>query len=470
MSRPNILLIMTDDHGAWAMPRHGSGLARHLQAPNLAWLADTGTTLRQAYTPCPVCSPARASMWSGLMPSAHGLHDYIQESPSERVDHPGLQDRHLGHRLQAAGYHTAMSGKWHCGGGGHKRDGFDRWSSLATGTNAKFGPQPFYVDDEVINRHGYQAPFIVDDAIRFLRERPSDQPFFAYVGMTDTHTPLDHQAPQRLRHCYQHIDIEAPHDEEASPDHGVARNTKPSNDDVHREKLIDYLASVSAVDAQIGRLIDELDSQGVLTDTLIIYTADHGHMNGQHGLMCKGNATIPQNLLDDSVLVPCIWHGPGVAANATCDHPVTHCDLHATIAAAAGCTSWELPTASPGEDYTALLQDGDAAQWRSMTVAEYGNARMWRSSEWKFIQRFPGPNGHFGDELYHLTTDPRERHNVIAEHNEVAATLRAALEKWFATYERPEQSGRAIASLKPTTPVSPWLLDPATKKPLDAIA
>src|SRR5690606_32926493 len=105
------------------------------------------------------------------------------------------------------------------------------------------------------------------------------------------------------------------------------------------ESLAQYAAAVTAIDEQIGRLLDELDGMRQLENTLVVYTADHGHNNGHHGLWLKGNGTTPANFLDGSILVPCLLAWPGViGAGQVSDAMVDHCDLHATLLDAAGVT------------------------------------------------------------------------------------------------------------------------------------
>ena len=111
-ARPNILVFLTDDHGQWAQHAYGDS---ELRTPNLDRLARTGTRMSQAFTPCPVCSPARASFLTGRMPSQHGIHDWLQEE-TDALTHPGLQGQTLiSELLKEADYHTALVGKWHCG-------------------------------------------------------------------------------------------------------------------------------------------------------------------------------------------------------------------------------------------------------------------------------------------------------------------------------------------------------------------
>ena len=110
--QPNILVFLTDDHGQWAANCYGT---RELFTPAMDYLADSGAKLTMAFTPTPVCSPARASFFTGRLPSQHGIHDWVQER-EQGMDHPGIVEQtNIGQLLQGAGYQTALVGKWHCG-------------------------------------------------------------------------------------------------------------------------------------------------------------------------------------------------------------------------------------------------------------------------------------------------------------------------------------------------------------------
>lgn len=458
--RPNILIFMTDDHGRWTLPSYGNS---EVHAPTLDWLARRGTRMDRAFTPCPVCSPARASFWTGRIPSAHGIHDYIQE-PGEST-HRGIKGQNtLAQRLHLAGYQTALCGKWHCGNYQFQQPGFDLWFTLAHGTNARFADQPFIEGDgRRIEHHGHQALFTTDRALRFLRERDASRPFFLFVGYTDTHTPHT-GSPERLVSRYRTATFRDIPRETPSPAHGHVRLASHEDPDKCRESLAQYCAAVSMIDEQAGRLIDELDSRGELDNTLIVYTSDHGHMNGHHGLHTKGNATIPQNLIDDSVMVPCLWRWPGrVAEGGTCSAMVDHCDLWATLLDAAGCDPRAAAEEdrSPGVSYLPLITGGTAT-WRDAQFCEYGNARMIRTDTAKLIRRYPGPNGCFSDEFYDLAADPRERINRIDDPALAPriAELSARLDAYFARYELPEHSGRDIASQPTCNAWEPWVRIP----------
>ncbi len=455
--RPNILVFLTDDHGHWAMRCAGNS---ELQTPSLDHLAATGVRLANAFTTCPVCSPARASFLTGRLPSQHGIHDWLQWQ-DEGQRHPGIDGQwNIGQLLQAAGYHTGLVGKWHCGRDHLPRPGFDRWFSYQMNQYPHFGAQRFSDQGRPIEESGYQAGLLTDRAVECIRRRPAGQPFFLYVSYVCTHTPLKDQ-PERLAAAYRRAAFGDIPDEEPAPCHGFARMPWPHARDTHREELAQYYAAVAFIDAQVGRVLDELDATGVRENTLVVYTADHGHMNGHHGLISKGNATVPQNFLEESIRVPSLLSWPAaVPPGRVLDQLVDHCDLFCTLADAAGAVPAEAAARaihSPGRSFLPLLR-GEPLVWRDAQFCEYGNARMVRSAGKKLIRRYPGPNGHFGDELYDLALDPRERVNRIADPAYAAAVveLGARLDAHFAEYEEPERSGRDIALQPRCNPGEPW--------------
>ncbi len=453
--RPHILVFMTDDHAQWASGCYGN---RELQTPSMDWLAQTGVRASQAFTPCPVCSPARASFWTGKIPSAHGIHDHIGLE-----DHRGITGQiTLAHRLSSAGYRTGLSGKWHCHAyGRNPQPGFDFWFSQWGGTNAKAGPQPFCDNGRRVDFVGQQAPLITDAAVRFLRDHAAhhgEEPLFLFVGYCDTHSPFA-TLPERLVSRYRGAALADIPDEKALPVHGQARSTLGRRDARFVETLAQYYAAVSLIDEQVGRVLDEMQGLGQLDDTLVVYTADHGHMNGHHGLLTKGNATVPQNFLDESILVPCLLRHPGrIKSGGVLDVPVDHCDLFATLLDAAGVA---LPEGEglAGRSYLPLMAGGAVDGWRDWQIVEYGNARMIRTrAGLKLIRRYPGPNGHFADELYDLRQDSRETRNILSDptYAQDVRQLDALLDAHFSQWQSPALAGTDIATLPRFNNAEPW--------------
>lgn len=458
---PNILIYQTDDHGQWAAGCYGN---TELRTPNMDRLAATGVKMTRAYTPCPVCSPARASFFTGRIPSQHGIHDHLTNK-----EHPGLQGQTLiSELLQAVGYQCALVGKWHQGKPHEKQPGFEYWF-CSTGAGrpgstggGHHGPQRFWNQGEILEGYGYQAPLLTDHAIDFVRSRDKNRPFFLYVGYTETHSPFTGH-PQRLVDHYRGCSFRDIPNEQPAEHHAFVRRGIPQPEK-HREDLAQYYAAVTEMDEQIGRMLDELEGAGELENTLIIYTCDHGHMNGHHGLYNKGNSTVPQNFLEESIKVPCLfsWKN-GLPAGRVLDAMVDHCDLFNTLLDIAGATpdqQMQRQINSPGRSYLPLLKGEPDAAWRDHLFCEYGNARMIRTPTHKLIRRYPGPNGHFPDEFYDLIVDPRERHNRIDDpiHKPLISDLSSRLERHFDQYEIPDRSGRDIANRIPANTAGCWMI------------
>lgn len=454
-ARPNILVLMTDDHGQWASRCYGN---RELSTPNMDYLAETGARMQNAYTPCPVCSPARASFWTGRLPSQHGIHDWIQEDGDTR---PWLApEKPLASVLQSAGYHTGLAGKWHCGQGEIPGAGFDFALSHTTNQYPHRGVQRFTENGKPVGFTGQQSALVTSRALEFLRHRDRERPFFLFAGYVDTHSPFqDH--PERLVRRYrdaQFIDI--PHEKYQGPCKPI--HLPPTDEATQRKLLAQYYAAVTYVDEQIGALLDELDASGDLANTLVVYTSDHGHMNGHHGLYTKGNATAPQNFLEESIRVPCLLRWPThITPGSVVSAPVDHCDLFQTILAAAGVQEPEGSAKrrnSPGKSYVPLLGNAGDSHWRSEQFCEYGNARMIRTPRHKYIVRYAPHAGRFPNELYDLQEDPRETKNLISEpgSTSLAADLQQRLDAHFGQYEVPEATGREILKRPFYNPNEPW--------------
>jgi len=413
----NILVFLTDDHAQWASRIYGD---TELHSPSMDWIGETGVCFENAFTPSPVCSPARASFWTGLIPSAHGIHDHLASREHPGVD--GLET--LPMRLRSRGYRTGLCGKWHCHAHGDQaQPGFDFWFSQWRGTRAVAGEQPFSENGERRDFHGQQAPIITDAALRFLRESQEEdpRPFFLFVGYSDTHAPFA-SLPERLVSHYRKMAFrnipDETHSETLPPREPGDYFGKSNDPDAARGALAQYYASVTLIDEQMGRLIDELEAMGTLDDTLIVYTADHGHMNGHHGLVTKGNASVPVNFYEESIRIPLLARLPGeIPPGIRLREPVDHCDLHATLRDLATDPA-TTPPLGPGRSLRRLWRtraDGDEvpdANWRQTQCVEYGQARMIRDEAGhKLIRRQPCPHGAFPDEYYDLSDDPRETRN-----------------------------------------------------------
>jgi arylsulfatase A-like enzyme len=465
--RPNILVFLSDDHGQWLQEAYGNSEVR---TPNLARLASRGVRMTNAYTPCPVCSPARASFFTGCMPSQHGIHDWIEER-TQAYAYPWLEGQTLiSEMLKEAGYHTGLVGKWHCGEERAPHPGFDYWFSYWVSQYPHRGRQSFSDNGSQVSEDGFQSPLLTRRALGFLRDHYRDpamaeRPFFLFVGYTDTHSPHA-DMPEDLVAPYARATFRDIPNEAFAPCHG--RALLPVLEDAGRERnrREQYYASASSIDREVGTVLDELQARGQLENTLVVYTSDHGLNAGQHGMWEKGNGTLPQNFLEESIRVPCLvsWPAGGINQNLQSDLWVNHCDLFATLLEAAGAVpraKTAAPINSPGESYLSHLRGSPRGRWRDYAICEYGNARLIRREGYKLILRYPYKGKAFPNEFYDLIADPRETQNLYGRSDShsspIISEMRDRLDEFFRKFTVAGRSGLDVEHQPIATPASPWL-------------
>jgi len=444
-TRPNIVVVMADDHAQWALGAYG---LRQIETPNIDWLAEHGVLFANAMTPAPVCSSARASFYTGKMPSQHGVHDFLGES--EEFDAGWLQgETLLSERLQQAGYRTGLFGKWHAGTNSKPpQPGFDRWLSYdayRAGWQNQYlhsGRVLFSSDGEEAEYTGMQSDFLTAEAIRFI-DAANDKPFFISLNFTEPHAPFS-GLPERLTARYRPVANEIVRAGGASSlaDRG-GETTVPAD---HVEQLAQYLAAVSLLDENVGRLLDALYGRGLLQDTLFVYTSDHGLLMGQYGLYGKTNATNPPNFYEETIRIPLIvYHGGGALRDAqTRGELVDLLDLHATIMdyASNGTANADY---GPGRSLRPLLQGQRDREWRSVQFAERGEVRMATDGRWKLVRRYRRDASQLPlDTWYDLTHPFGERNPADLPDANVRGRLMTAMERFFQSYETPEHTGRRI--------------------------
>ena len=461
--RPNILVFLTDDHGQWAQHCYGNS---ELVTPNMDRLAARGVRMRQTFTTCPVCSPARASFFTGRMPSQHGIHDWL--APKFDRIHPGLRGQTLiSELLKNVGYHTGLVGKWHCGRNSEPQPGFDRWFTHWEDQKPHKGTQHFSDQGKPVTEEGLQSPFFTEEAVDFLnahkqKEGADGQPFFLFISYCDTHAPHS-DAPPELLAKYTDARFNDIPVEKFAACHGTVESPADTNPEREHSRQRQYYGAVSSIDREVGKVLAALEANGQLENTLIVYTGDHGLNAGHHGMWEKGNYTQPQNFLEESIRIACTvsWPEGGIRQNAVCDDLVGHPDLWATLLEIAGATP-DATTAkkinSPGISYLRQLRGQPASNWRQTIFSEYGNARMARTERYKLIRRYPFHGVSFPDELYDLQADPRETKNYFSDPalKPVVEQLTAELNQFYATYSIPGKTGLEMEQQTPCAN-SPWM-------------
>lgn len=434
--QPNILFILSDDQGEWAMGCSGNS---EIQTPNLDRIAANGIRFDNFFCVSPVCSPARASLITGRIPSQHGVHDYLCEG-NGGCGQKAIQylQGQIGYTdlLAENGYQCALSGKWHLGDGAVKQKGFEFWYTHQKGGGPYYNA-PMFRDGKPVTESRYITDVITDEAIRFLDERDEQRPFYLSVHYTAPHSPWIGCHPQEYVDLYKDCPFESCPQQEPHPwaDTEIMDGYKNP-----RPNLEGYYAAVSAMDANIGRLLHELDERGLTQDTLVIFTSDNGFNCGHHGIWGKGNGTFPMNMYDSSVKVPFLISQPGVIPKGSvCHNLVSAYDFMPTLLDLLNITN---PCADilPGHSFLESLHEPEKEREGSVVVFdEYGPVRMIRSNQYKYVRRLPyGP-----DEFYDLVKDPREEHNLLndPECDEKVEQMRHELDVWFNHYANPEIDG-----------------------------
>lgn len=466
MKRPNILFILTDDQGYWSLGCYGNS---EIHTPNLDRLAASGMRFDHFYCASPVCSPARASILSGHIPSQHGVRDWIlsghvdesqldgellrqlynPESPREyqhakgqlkgdaAIDYMAGQICYTD-LLAANGYRCGLSGKWHLGDSGRPQAGFSYWRTIAMGGDNYFYPTVLKDGAFRMLRGTYLTDYITDNALDFLETYGHEkEPFYLSVHYTAPHSPWGaDQHPADIYKQYEDCPFHSVPDLAAHPYSIYNRKTPEQFSAFRKDSLKGYYAAITAMDENVGRLLDYLDASGLKENTLIFFTSDNGMSMGHHGIIGKGNGTYPLNMYDTSVRVPAIASWPGrIPAGSVNSNLLSHYDIMPTLIDLLGlATTEQLDEASlPGRSFAPLLAGGTLDPDHFLVLFdEYGPVRMIRSGEWKYVHRYPdGPN-----ELYHLTKDPDEENNLIDDPLciGIRQKLQTQMEEWFRQY------------------------------------
>jgi arylsulfatase A-like enzyme len=344
--KPNVLFIFSDQHRACSMPGEPFNDA---DAPNLARLAREGLTARNCISNYPVCSPYRGILLSGRWPYQTGIIDN---------SHPLKEsETSLGEVFRRNGYRTGYIGKWHLDARGAEgrawrppgsRHGFDEWHAWYN-TNPHFDKS--YTFDlktrERLQPEGYNATLMTDTTLDFI-ERHGDEPWMLTVAWNPPHPPfLD--APPDLMKRYEPGGLKLrPNAVET-----VGRVAYGPTDWPVRDNLQGYNAHITAIDREMGRILDKLDETGQTENTIVVYTSDHGEMMGSQGRTGK---RLPY---DESCKVPFVVRYPGaVPAGARTDELLSAIDLYQTMCGLAGL---DAPVHCQGEDLSSILQGAKRA-------------------------------------------------------------------------------------------------------------
>ncbi|MGB0848356.1 MAG: sulfatase-like hydrolase/transferase [Thiolinea sp.] len=437
----NMLIIMNDEHARDGISCYG-GVAR---TPNIDKLAAQGTCFTQAYTPSPICVPARAAFQSGQ-------YVYQNRCWSNAQPYSGKPEG-WGHRLQEAGYESVSIGKLHYRGN-EDNNGFNEeleplyvrngegwvYGILRRQDHTPYNTTSFaeHIGPGEDDYSEYDRR-VRDRAVQWLKtnaKSSSDQPWVLFVSFLRPHYPLT--CPKPWFDLYDPKHIPPPRfagyqTEFRHPVLNAFRSYYSYDDHFSPEQKqiarASYFGLCSFVDDLIGDVLGALEDSGQMHDTSILFTADHGELNGHHGLWTK------MTMQEDSVGIPMILAGAG-APTGLCQTQTSLIDVHQTVLEATGLEATEADQALSGQSLFQTAARADDPQRAVLSEYHDGGSitgfMMLREGRWKYIA-YPG----FAPQLFDLQHDPHEINDLglTAEHAPVREHLHQRMCNEFADPE-----------------------------------
>ncbi|MCY7359673.1 MAG: sulfatase-like hydrolase/transferase, partial [Rudanella sp.] len=405
--QPNVLLIMTDDQGWGDLSLHGNP---DLQTPNLDQLARSGAQFERFYV-SPVCAPTRASLLTGRYHLRTGTITVTGGWEAMRPDETTIAEL-----FRANGYRTGCFGKWH--NGEHypqtpQGQGFDQFTGFLGGHLNNYFDATLEQNGQLRPTKGFITDVLTDAALGFIRAK-SDKPFFCYVPYNAPHSPF------QVSDAY----------------------FKPFKDKGLTDELASVYGMVKNVDDNVGRLLKQLEKQGIANNTIVVFLTD----NGPNGVRYNGHMRgIKAQVDEGGIRVPCFVRWPGhIQPNTVVNTPAAHIDLLPTLAGL--CTLPNTKTTHPldGQNLSEILLGRIKSGPAWINPSWIGPARMLFTHQavqpFPALQPMPGAvragqyvwiNRKNAPELYDLQADPEQKTDLVQTHPSLTDSLGKAYQRWF---------------------------------------
>jgi arylsulfatase A-like enzyme len=409
-TRPNLLFILADDLGWGDLSCYGRP---DYKTPNLDKLAAQGIKFTNAYSAAPVCTPTRVGFHTGRYPArlpvglVEPIHERTALSP-EKLKATGIPHEHptVSSLIKAAGYSTALVGKWHLGYLPHYgpiKSGFDEFFGSMSGAVDHFTHKDmtesldFFEGEVPVEKIGYMTELLSERAVQYIR-RPHKKPFYLSLHYTAPHWPW-----------------------EGPKDIGVSRSMKYGPAGFRAGGSIKvYGEMMKSLDAGIGQVLTALERTGLSNNTLVIFTSDNGGERFSYNWPFTGQK---MDLHEGGIRVPAIVRWPGVSTpGSVTDQPVITMDWTATMIAAAG----GKPDANyplDGQDIAGVLKKPTTSQDRQFYWRTYRQAAM-RSGKWKYLREGAS------EFLFDLSIDEREQADFKSSQPAILGRLKQEFDFW----------------------------------------
>ena len=422
--RPNVVFLLADDLGWGDVSFNGR---KDRPTPNLDRLAKQGTVFRRWYTAAVVCAPSRAALMTGKYTIHNGVSANNADLPASEVT--------LAEALKKQGYATALFGKWHHGvtrpeakGYRHPLDlGFSEFVGFTNAVHAwEHYPKELWHGREKKPATGYAATIFADRAIDFI-QRHKAGPFFLYVPFIEPH-----------------LRIEAP------PEDVAEHKGKYAEKDPKKPLNATYVAMISRLDKEVGRILKTLDDLKLANDTLVVFTSDHGATFevGNEGTADFHDSNAPfrgqkRTLYEGGMRVPAVVRWPGkVPAGKPSEEIVHMTDVFPTLLAAVGAkpdAAWKIDGMNLLDVWKGKAKTPERTLFWEWRVEGYHQLAAMRGDKKLVI------TGDSPAEFFDLSKDAAERRNIIAQDRVLATRMRKELNAWLATETEVSTLGRAPA-------------------------
>ena len=417
----NLLFLITDQQTVGALSCAGNP---YVKTPHVDALAARGVRFEKSYCTYPLCCPSRGSLFTSRTPHELGIYYNDVNADLSRKNVPTM-----GGLFQTAGYDTAYAGKWHL---------LAPFPSYYSKPIPGFevlplaGVDPSQLDLAVVGKGLTVDPHTADAAIAFLGRSPR-QPFLLAVSLVNPHDICEYPESAVLRKLLPADSKELPPAPANGRDSmrlptaimelkGPLRQYPEWTDQQWREYLWVYYRLIESADAEVGRVLAALDQARLASNTLVVFTSDHGDMLGAHGFRHK------QKLYEEAVTVPLIVAVPGGRSGVDHRHLISGLDILPTMLDYAGLGA---PGSLQGRSLRPLIEDKPVA-WREFVASEvniYNESRMIRSARYKYIVYAQGSDR---EQLFDLEQDPGELRNRIADpaYADEVARHRQWMDQW----------------------------------------
>jgi arylsulfatase A-like enzyme len=453
---PNVLLIMSDNQPKALLGAYGN---KDIKSPNIDRLALDGIRFENVFAVNGMCSPTRATLLTGLMPSQHGLHNWLDDKMLGEwpADWVAIQEfRTLPLTLKNRGFQTALIGKWHLGQPRQPAKGFDYWLTFPYGHTLSFY-------DNIIIDNGKEYPlkdkhivdFFTEKAVEYIQNYDGKKPFYlqlVYDGpYMNPPTNVGPDPKNKFYKDYEHHKFS----ESTFPRERINENILQQLYTLDLKKdfmgrifmavlrmngdqatYANIAAQNAIVDDGVGKVLAALKSKGIEEDTVVIYMTDQGNLIGQHGIWTHITATTPSSPYNYPLNIPFIVRHKGSIPAGGINHMmIGQYDIALTILDYLDFSEGKFDR-SPGRSFAKALKGGTIENWGDEVFIEQEETRAIITSRYAYWKRLKGTGV---PELYDLEKDPDQNKNVYGQenYNEVAQNLDRKLTQYFEKYSDP---------------------------------